>query len=140
MERRDSKIETYTKRLILVTAIIIAVASLEAIVLAKSVELIGAHLEANPNSDQNAYTQIVLINYFMRIIEPVIITLFTFFTYKKFGISKLYKFFFSAIIFLKLFNLVIGFEVYSLFYYLLIGLYLLLLGLVATAPESKRKV
>lgn len=140
MGRNNSQIESYVRKLTIVTALIILVASLEAIILAKSSELIDLYLEANPGAKQNNYTEIILINYFLRIIEPVIVTLFTVFRYKRFGISKLYKFFFAAIIVLKLFNLVIGLEVNSIFYYLLIILYLILLGLVSRAPESKRKV
>lgn len=140
MEKKNLEIEKYVKRLILVTFSIIMISSMEAFILAKSSELIEAYIETNPGSIPGDYINVVLLNYFVRIIEPVIITLFTVFTYKKFGINRLYKFFFSAIIALKLFNLVIRFEFNSIFYYLLIALYLLLLVLVSTAPESKRKV
>lgn len=140
MENKNIQIEKYVKRIILVTFLIILVSSMEAFILAKSSELIKAYIETNPGSSTGDYINVVLLNYFVRIIEPVIITLFTVLTYKKFGISRLYKFFFAAIIALKLFNLVIRFEFYSIFYYLLIALYLLLLVLVSTAPESKRKV
>lgn len=129
----------YIKRLIIISSIIIIVSSLSAFMMAKSEDLFKTYIELNKNKTFDDYISLVLVNYFMNIAEPIIISIFTYFTYKKYGISRLYKLFFSAITALKLFNIVIKFETASLFYYLLIILYTILVILIAKAPNTKRK-
>ncbi len=140
MKSSNKNLNKYIYRLLIISFLIILVNSLESLMYAKSNELLNSYLKLNPNSTANDYLNIVLTNYFASIIETVIITIFTVFTYKKFRITKLYKFIFGAIIFLRIFNTILKFNYSSVFYYLSIILYILLLVLIVTAPITKRKV
>jgi len=130
----------YVKRLIIATILIILVASSEAFIMAKSKELMETFLNISKDKTPNDYLSLVMFNYFMNIFEPIAITLFSFFSHKKHGISSLYKIIFSAIIGLRLFNIILKFETSSLFYYLMIILYIIYLIILLTAPITKRKV
>ena len=140
MRENIKNLNKYIYRLLILSFLIILVNSLESFIYAKSSELLQSFLEVNPGSTADDYLSIVLINYFVSIVEPVIITLFTVFTYKKYGITKLYKFIFSAILALKFFNIVLKFNFSSVFYFVNIILYILLLILIINAPITKRKV
>lgn len=140
MKSNNKILNKYIYRLLIISFLIIFVNSLESLIYAKSNELLNSYLKLNPNSTANDYLNIVLTNYFASIIETVIITIFTVFTYKKFGITKLYKFIFGAIVFLRIFNTILKFNFSSVFYYLSNILYIILLVLIVTAPITKRKV
>lgn len=140
MREKQDKINIYIYKLIAISFLIILVNSLESFVYAKSNEFLNQYLQLKPGSTADDYISLVLVNYFISIMEAVIITIFTVFTYKRFGITKLYKFIFGAIVLLRLFNTVLKFNTSSLFYYINIILYILLFILIITAPLTKRKV
>lgn len=140
MRENNKNLNKYIYRLLIISFLIILVNSLESFVFAKSNELFQSYLEVNPGSTADDYLSVVLTNYFVSIVEAVIITIFTVFTYKKYGITKLYKFIFGAIVALRLFNTVLKFNFSSVFYFLNIILYILLFILIITAPITKRKV
>lgn len=132
--------EKYLLRILIITALIILVSSMEALMLAKSTEFLNAFLKNNPGSSQGEYLNVIIITFLSAIFEPVIISIYTFATYKKLGIKKIYKFIFAAILALRLFNTIISFRLNSIFYYILIILYILLIICVMKAPVNKRKV
>ncbi|MDO4604680.1 MAG: hypothetical protein Q4B23_01740 [Helcococcus sp.] len=140
MKENNKNLNKYIYRLLIISFFIILVNSLESFIHAKSNELVQSFIKVNPGSTANDYLSVVLINYFMSIVEAVIITIFTVFTYKKYAITKLYKFIFGAIVLLRIFNTVIKFNFSSVFYFLNITLYILLFILIITAPITKRKV
>lgn len=140
MRENNKNLNKYIYRLLIISFLIILVNSLESFVFAKSSELFQSYLEVNPGSTADDYLSVVLNNYFVSIVEAVIITIFTVFTYKKYGITKLYKIIFGAIVALRLFNTVLKFNFSSVFYFLNIILYILLFVLIITAPITKRKV
>lgn len=140
MKNNNNNLNKYIYRLLIISFLIILVNSLESFVYAKSSELFQSFLEVNPGSTADDYLSVVLTNYFVSIIETVIIAIFTVFTYKKYQITKLYKFIFGAIVALRLFNTVLKFNISSVFYFLNIILYVLLFILIITAPITKRKV
>lgn len=140
MRENNKNLNKYIYRLLIISFLIILVNSLESFVFAKSSELFQSYLEVNPGSTADDYLSVVLTNYFVSIVEAVIITIFTVFTYKKYGITKLYKIIFGAIVALRLFNTVLKFNFSSVFYFLNIILYILLFVLIITAPITKRKV
>lgn len=131
------KEKKFVKRLVIVTTLLVIISSIEAIIMAKSKELFDAYIIINKNHTFSDYISLVLVNYFSTIFEAIIITLFTFFTYNKYGISSLYKIFFSAIIFMKLVNYLLKFNTSSVFYFLTIILYIILLITLVTAPNRK---
>lgn len=138
-QKRIKQLEKYLYRLIIVTFLIILVSSLESFILAKSSELSNLYRSLNPGSSESEYINAVLVNFLLSIFEPSLLTLFTFFTYKRFGITKIYKFVFSIILGLRLFNLILSARVNSIFYYILILLYVILIIVVIKAPVNKRK-
>lgn len=140
MKENNKNLNKYIYRLLITSFLIILVNSLESFIYAKSNELFQSFLKINPTSTANDYLSVVLTNYFVSIIEAVIITLFTVFTYKKYKITKLYKFIFGAIVLLRIFNTVLKFNFSSVFYFLNIILYILLFVLIINAPITKRKV
>lgn len=140
MNSKITDIEKYMYKIIAITFFIIVVSSLESLMLAKSVEMYDQYILLNPGNSMNDYIGIVILNFMTTIFEPVILTIFTLFTYKKYGISKLYKFIFSIVLALRLFNIIISLRTYSIFYYALIILYIILIMLVIRAPKNKRKV
>ncbi|WP_282926250.1 hypothetical protein [Helcococcus kunzii] len=130
----------YIKRLIIATILIIFVATCEAFIMAKSKELMETYMKLNKDKSVSDYLSLVMFSYFLNIIEPVAITVFTFFSHKEYGISSLYKIIFSAIIGLRILNTILKFETSSLFYYLMIILYIIYLIILLNAPITKRKV
>lgn len=128
------------KNMLIITFFIILFASLESFIMAKSKELYEAYIQLNKDKTFDDYLSLIMINYFATIIEPVIISLFTFFTYKKYGISSLYKIIFSILMALRIFNFTLKFQTQSIFYYAIITLYIIFLILIITAPITKRKV
>lgn len=143
MENRNIKYKKEKKtvnRLLIITALIIFIASLEAFNLGKNQDLLKVFLELNKNNFPSDYMGIIITNYFYNIFEVILITLFTFFTYKKYGISKLFKIIFSLIILIKTINIIISFKTNSIFYYLIVLLYICYLLVIIKAPITKRKV
>lgn len=127
-------------RLLIITALIIFIASLEAFTLGKNQDLLKVFLDLNKNNTPSDYMGIIITNYFFNIFEVILITLFTFFSYKKYGISKLFKIIFSLIILIKTINIIISFKTNSIFYYLIVLLYITYLLVLIQAPITKRKV
>lgn len=132
--------EKYLLRILIITFLIVLVSSMESLMLAKSTEFLEAFLKNNPGSSQGDYLNTIIMSFLASIFEPVIISIYTFTTYKKLGIKKIYKFIFAAILGLRLFNTIISFRLNSVFYYILIILYILLIICVIKAPVNKRKV
>lgn len=131
-------IKKFLAKITIISGLIILISSLEAFVLAKSSELVNIYLQSNINSTPSDYLNIVMVNYFTNILEPILITLFSIFMLKKIGITKLYKIVFVIILFLRLFNIFISFKTQSIFYYLLIFLYILFIYIIIRTPETKR--
>lgn len=131
-------INKYLIKLLIIASLIIIFSSIEALMLAKSRDFFEAYLQNNPNTDFDEYIGLVIINFFGNIFEPLLISLFTFFTYKKFGITKVYKIVFGIIVLLKIINIVLKFQLTSIFYYLILVFYILFLIIILLAPTRKK--
>lgn len=140
MQKNIKELDKYFIKISIVSLLIVIVSGLESLMLAKSSELINAYIDLNPGLTINDYLGVVLINYFIGIMEPLLLVLYTAFTYKKYGIKKIYKIVFPILLALRMFNIFLSFRTASIFYYIILGLYLLLIIFVAFAPERKRKV
>lgn len=134
----NKKIDKFLKKIIIVSGLIVFISSIEALITAKSKDLLDVFLKLNSDNTAEDFFNIVIINYFITILEPVLISLFSLFGLKKFGITSLYKIVFSIILIMRLFNIVISFRTNSIFYYLIIILYLLLIYLIISVPKLKR--
>lgn len=117
----------YFKIILIITILIILFASLEALINAKSIESFEAYKTVFPNNTSQDYINFVLLNYFFNILEPAIISLFLFLTYNKLKPNKLYAIVFGGMMLIKLVNMIFTFNLYSIFYYILLILYILLL-------------
>ncbi len=126
-------------RILLVSALIILIASVEAFMMAKSLEMYEAFLEVNPGGDFSSYIDLVLFHFILNIIEPIIISLYTYLTIHKGGVTFTYRLFFGAMIIIRLVHLVLQFRLQSIFYYLLILLFILLFVVVVHVPYGKNR-
>lgn len=134
---QDKKNNISLIKILLVSSAIIFFSSLEAILNAKSVEVYETFMIVNKGATQTDFINIILINFLLNILEPVLISLYTFFTYKKYGITKLYKFVFCAIILVRIINLIMKGNFSSLLYIVIVSLYLVFFVIVALLPLEK---
>lgn len=137
-ENNNKKLNRYVTRLVLIAGIIIMIASLEALMMAKSTDVFDAFIGKNPGMDFNQYISFIIVNFLSTIFEATLISLFTFFTYKKFGIKPIYKIVFGIIVLLKLVILTTKFQLDSVFYYSIIVLYIVFFITIVTAPIRER--
>ena len=141
MNNRKITIEETRKanQIYIFALLIVLVASAEAIMLGKSKELMDAFIALDPANNADGYIGVVLINFFQNIIEVVLTALYVFFTFKKHPFNSMFKIVFAIIIGLKLVTHILKFNLTSVFYYLLVILYILFLYVILTVP-TKRKV
>ncbi len=125
-------------RLLVVAAVIILTASLESLLLAKSNDLYMIFKEINPGSTFNEYIGIIFINFTMNILEPVLISLYFFITRKKIKVSSITKFVFGGLVIIRLISLITIFNVKSVFYYLLIILYMVFFITIVMMPATRK--
>lgn len=126
-------------RIYIISAVIIFIASMEALFLAKNKELLNNFLMLNPKLSPHSYISLVLVTYLTNILEPIIISLFTLFTINKFGLSRLYKYVFTAIIILRLFFIVLTFSFNSIFYFFLVISYVIFIYIIVSLPIISRR-
>lgn len=138
MTNRKTDENKIINRILLICALIVLVSSLEALMLGKSKESYEAFIAVNDELTGNYYMSLVLVNLIRNIIEPFLISLYVFFTYKRHGFPKVFKFAFGTIIALKIFNLIITFNVGSIFYYLLLILNIIFFIVIITIPKKGR--
>lgn len=122
--------KVYDKKLItilVVTALMVFIASLEALIHTKSVEVLNTYLAAFPNQTPNDFMTFTLMNYLSNIFTPIIISAFLFFTYNKLKPNRYYSIFFGALILNRLVLKILNFDIHSIFYYILLVLYIVLL-------------
>lgn len=98
--------------------------------MAKDVEIYRQALNKNPGLSFNDYINSVIFTLFIRALGPVVISLYTFFTIKKYGVNFSYKVFFGGMTLIEIVNLVLEFRTGSVFYYLAIGLNIVLLVII----------
>ncbi len=131
------KINKQLKSMVLLAALIIMIASLEALLIAKSSEAFLAFKTLTGGADFSTFISYTMQNYFMNIIEPIIITLYTYFTYNKITINRYYHLFFGAIVLVRIILLVISFNYQSVMNYIMIALYVLYFISVITINNQK---
>lgn len=140
MKKKDFiSMETGVNIMLAITVAIIMFASIEALMLAKSKNIYDAYLIANPNFTSQDFINFVLIGFINNIFEPIILSLYSFFTYKKYKFNRIHKFVFCAVILIKMINIASKFAISSIFYFILLLLYALLLITIAYLPTDKKK-
>ncbi len=125
------------KIMIIVGGLIVFISSLESLMVAKSKDAFEAFKILTGNSDFSFFISYTLQNYFMNIIEPIIITLYTYFTFNKIRINRYYHLFFGMIVLVRIVLLVVMFNYQSIFYYIIIALYAMFFASVITMDNRK---
>ncbi len=125
------------KLMIVIASLIIFISSLEVLMLSKSVEAFHVFTKMTGSSDFSVFINYTLQNYFMTIIEPVVITLYTYFTFNRIRINKYYHIFFGSIVLIRIILLVIMFNYHSIIYYIIITLYVVYFVNVITIRNYK---
>lgn len=141
-EKRKAKDKWFMKILI-VSGLIVLISSLEAFMMAKDRTLFEIFIENNEAIGSfSDYLNLVLLNYIFSIVIPLIITIYTYLTLDKYGLNfstrsfLFYRIFFGGMILIQIVNMVLRFSLTSIFYYLNIVLYLILLILVVRKPKK----
>lgn len=126
----EKKREKFLIKILIISALIILFLSIEAMMMAKDYEIYRRALEKNPGLSFNDYINSVIFSLFIRALSPVVISLYTFFTVKKYGINFSYKVFFGGMTLIEIINLILQFRTGAIFYYLVIVLNVILLFII----------
>lgn len=125
------------KRLLIISLLIIILSSLEALINAKSLEAFKIYQEVFPEHNIQDYLSFIVLNYIFNIFEPIVLSLFLYFTRNRLKPNKLYGIVFGGMIGIKLLNKFLTFNIGSIFYYILLALYILLL--ISTVRYSTKR-
>lgn len=117
------KINKNLSYILLVSLGIILFASLEALITAKSSEAFNLFKAAYLGSQASDYLSFVLVSYLSNIIEPIILSVFLFLTFDKIKIKGIHKLVFVGIILVRILRLLFSFNIGSIFFYIILALY-----------------
>ncbi len=123
--------------MVIIAGLIIFISSLESLMIAKSTEAFEAFKTVTGDSNFSVFINYTLQNYVMNIIEPIIITLYTYFTFHKIRINRYYHLFFGMIVLIRIILLVVMVNYQSIFYYIIIVLYAMYFISVITMNNKK---
>lgn len=112
--------------ILIISVLIIFIASLEALFNAKSLEIFNLYKTIYPYAKGSDFLNFVLINYLYNIVEPIVISIFLLVTHNKIKVNNLYRIVFAGMVLIRIVNLVFSFNINSIFYYLLIINYFIL--------------
>lgn len=143
MQEKQKAKNKWFMKILIVSALIILVSSLEALMLSKDKGLFEIFLKNNQSINNfSDYLNFVLINYIFSIMIPIILSIYTYFSLDKYGLNFdnreffYYRLFFAGMILIQIVNMILRFSLFSLFYYLNIILYIILLFFVTKKPIS----
>lgn len=127
--------EKFLLKILIVSAIIILNFSLEAMMMAKDPSVFDTISKLKPGLSYDDFLNRLIFSLFTKVINPITISLYTFFTIKKYGINKTYKLFFGAMTLISIVNLFFTFSLGSVFYYL--GLILNIILLIVIVRQER---
>lgn len=131
-EKRRNK---FLLKILIISFVIIINFSLEAMMMAKDPSVFDTISKMKPGLSYDDFLNSIIFSLFIKIINPITISLYTFFTIKKYGINKTYKLFFGAMTLISLVNLFFSFSIGSIFYYL--GLILNIILLIVISRQER---
>lgn len=131
-EKRRNK---FLFKILIISFVIIINFSLEAMMMAKDPSVFDTISKMKPGLSYDDFLNSIIFSLFIKIINPITISLYTFFTIKKYGINKTYKLFFGAMTLISLVNLFFSFSIGSMFYYL--GLILNIILLIVISRQER---
>ena len=127
--------EKFLLKILIISAIIILNFSLEAMMMAKDPSVFDNISKLKPGLSYDDFLNSIIFSLFTKVINPITISLYTFFTIKKYGINKTYKLFFGAMTTTSIVNLFFTFSLGSVFYYL--GLILNIILLIVIVRQER---
>lgn len=127
--------EKFLLKILIISAIIILNFSLEAMMMAKDTSVFDTISKLKPGLSYDDFLNSIIFSLFTKVINPITISLYTFFTIKKYGINKTYKLFFGAMTIISIVNLFFTFSLGSVFYYL--GLILNIILLIVIVRQER---
>ena len=127
--------EKFLLKILIISAIIILNFSLEAMMMAKDPSVFDTISKLTPGLSYDDFLNSLIFSLFTKVINPITISLYTFFTIKKYGINKTYKLFFGAMTLISIVNLFFTFSLGSVFYYL--GLILNIILLIVIVRQER---
>ncbi|MDO5018561.1 MAG: hypothetical protein Q4E02_04600 [Lagierella massiliensis] len=136
------KSEKYIIKVLFTAILIIIFASFEAFIKAKS-QTLFLIFQNRTGLNMGEYINLIMYNYLLDILEPVIISIFLFFIMKKMKMNRLIKFVLCGMVIAKLILKIFKLEFNSIFYYLGILLYIMLFYFILKVPiysEGKNNV
>lgn len=133
---RKKEDQIFLNRILLLSAAIILIASLEALFFAKDINHYNELKKISENLTHNEYIDLVLFNLFVVIINPMIISLYTFFTIDKIEINQIYKMFFGFSTLISMMHTLFQFRLSSITYYLVIILNILMVIVIVKKERT----
>ena len=124
--RRKKEDQVFLKKIMAVSLAIIVVASFEALFYAKDINFYTDFSKVYKDLSYSQYINLILFNMILAIINPMIISLYTFFTIDRIRINQIYKIFFCFSTFISLMHTLFQFRLNSITYYLVIILNIIL--------------
>ena len=134
MEKEKQR-EKFLLKILIISALIILNFSLEAMMMAKDPSVFDTISKFKPGLSYDDFLNSIIFSLFTKIINPITISLYTFFTIKKYRINKTYKLFFGAMTLISIVNLFFTFSLGSVFYYL--GLILNIILLIVIVRQER---
>lgn len=134
MEKVNQR-EKFLLKILIISAIIILNFSLEAMMMAKDPSVFDTISKLRPGLSYDDFLNSIIFSLFTKVINPITISLYTFFTIKKYGVNKTYKLFFGAMTIISIVNLFFTFSLGSVFYYL--GLILNIILLIVIVRQER---
>ena len=127
--------ENFLLKILIISALIILNFSLEAMMMAKDPSVFDTISKLKPGLSYDDFLNSIIFSLFTKVINPITISLYTFFTIKKYGVNKTYKLFFGAMTLISIVNLFFTFSLGSVFYYL--GLILNIILLIVIVRQER---
>ncbi len=132
---KEKQRNKFLLKILIISFVIIINFSLEAMMMAKDPSVFDTISKMKPGLSYDDFLNSIIFSLFIKIINPITISLYTFFTIKKYGINKTYKLFFGAMTLISLVNLFFSFSIGSIFYYL--GLILNIILLIVISRQER---
>ena len=133
---RKKEEQIFLKKILIISAAIIIIASIEALFLAKDINFYQNFKDISEVLTYEEYINLVLFNMFLVIVNPMIISLYTFFTIDRIEINQIYKMFFGFSTLISMMHTFFQFRLSSITYYLVIILNIILLIVIVKKERT----
>lgn len=118
------------KKILFMCSLVIFLFSVELMLNVKSAEMYDAFNRLNPGKSLSDFFLSNVILYFFSIFDLVIMAVYSVLAIKRFGVTKLMKAVFTALLTANLVHLIFRFNYISIFYYIIIVTYVVFIVLV----------